>query len=377
MLLNKKLISHVIWILLASILGISMSYLILLGGKYAYGAIYDTTTSQNIIVNTPLPPPEIKEVIKKVSQISIGFVGDIIPGISAPTNIFSDVKAHTELPDIMIGNFEGVATSNTYLKCKQSSKNCFSFNGNSNFLNLLSDASFDVLNVANNHFNDYGQIGQEETLKQIKETGIQASGIKDEIIYLKKNEIKIGIVGFSTYSYTSNMNNAEKVQELVNTADQNSDLVIVIFHGGGEGVKYGHTPDETEWYLGENRGDVRSFAHNAIDAGADLVLGSGPHVLRGIEWYNDKLIAYSLGNFASANRISTAESLKTSAMLEITLDKNGSLASGKITSFEIDGNGIPHPDLNNTAISIITDLSKSDFGEQEVILNSGGEIQID
>ena len=58
MLLNKKLISHVIWILLASILGISMSYLILLGGKYAYGAIYDTTTSQNIIVNTPLPPPE-------------------------------------------------------------------------------------------------------------------------------------------------------------------------------------------------------------------------------------------------------------------------------------------------------------------------------
>src|SRR3990167_6737578 len=101
MLLNKKLISHVIWILLASILGISMSYLILLGGKYAYGAIYDTTTSQNIIVNTPLPPPEIKEVIKKVSQISIGFVGDIIPGISAPPNLFSDVKAHTE--KILVG----------------------------------------------------------------------------------------------------------------------------------------------------------------------------------------------------------------------------------------------------------------------------------
>jgi poly-gamma-glutamate capsule biosynthesis protein CapA/YwtB (metallophosphatase superfamily) len=276
----------------------------------------------------------------------------------------------------MIGNFEGVATSNTYSKCKLSSINCFSFNGNTNFVNLLSDASFDDLNVANNHFNDYGKIGQEETVAEIQNAGMRASGIKDEITYLTRNDIKIGIVGFSTYSWTTDMNKKENLQKLINMAKQNADIVIVVFHGGGEGIKYAHTPTEREWYLGEDRGDVRSFAHDAIDAGADIVLGSGPHVLRGIERYNDKIIAYSMGNFASANTLATSGALKTSAMLEAVFHKDGSLVSGTIFPFEIDKDGIPHPDLNNIAISTINELSKSDFDEQGVVLSSEGEIEI-
>ncbi len=383
---NKKFIPHIIWIILASFLGVGVSYLVIQGGTLAYGAIYSKTQESNLNKNSVNPQnAAVAEVIvadvpndiaPKEENISIGIVGDIIPDINISANLFSGVISHTERPDVMIGNFEGVATSNVYSKCKPNSTNCFSFNGNGNFLKLLSDTSFDVLNVANNHFNDYGKIGQEETLKEIREAGIVGSGMKDEITYIKRRDSKIALVGFSNYAWTSDLNNTKKVKDLVGAAKQNADIVIVIFHGGGEGAKYAHTPSGIEWYLGENRGDVRSFAHNAIDAGADIVLGSGPHVLRGIEWYNDKLIAYSLGNFAAANTFLTSDDIKISAMLEVEFDKKGSIISGKIFSFEIDKHGTPHPDSNNTAIYDMNNLSKTDFGESGAVLNSEGEIEI-
>lgn len=170
------------------------------------------------------------------------------------------------------------------------------------------------------------------------------------------------------------MNNPEALQKIIVEAKQNADIVVVIFHGGGEGIKYSHTQNNTEWYLKENRGNVRDFAHSSIDMGADIVFGSGPHVLRGIEEYKNKFIAYSLGNFSSANIFSTNSSPKTSAMIEVAFNKDGSLVSGIIYPLEIDKFGIPHLDLNNTGISIINDLSKEDFGKQGVFLNDFGSI---
>ncbi|MSU44808.1 CapA family protein [Candidatus Nomurabacteria bacterium] len=382
----KKLISHIVWTVLAFSIGIEISYLAIKGGTFAYATIYNktqqlikednTNNPQYIGMDDPLPLPQTKEVKEEISMISIGFVGDIIPGIDVSPDIFSEIISYTQKPDIMIGNLEGVATDHKYFKCKQNSLNCFSFNGDDNFINLLSEASFDVLNIANNHFNDHGGIGQEETLQKIYEAGIVPSGIKNEITYIKDKDLKIGIIGFSNYKWTTNMNNTNTVEKIIHEANENADIVIVIFHGGGEGEKYAHTGNETEWYLGENRGDLRSFSHNAIDAGADIVLGSGPHILRGMEWYNDKLIAYSLGNFASANKLSTIGSLKTSAMIEVRLHKDGSFISGIIFPFKIENYGIPRPDLEKTAIEAINELSKSDFGEQGVILSSDGEIQI-
>ena len=67
---------------------------------------------------------------------------------------------------------------------------------------------------------------------------------------------------------------------------------------GAEGTDGQHVPRGTEYYLGENRGNERVFAHALVTAGADLVLASGPHVLRGLRLFHEKLIAYSLGNFA-------------------------------------------------------------------------------
>ena len=70
-------------------------------------------------------------------------------------------------------------------------------------------------------------------------------------------------------------------------------------HGGAEGTNATHVPQGVEKFLGENRGDLRKFSRAVIDAGADLVIGHGPHVLRGMEIYKGRLIAYSLGNFST------------------------------------------------------------------------------
>lgn len=310
-----------------------------------------------------------------VETITIGFVGDIVPGPLASPDILVGAIPYTEKPDIMIGNLEGAITQHAYSKCGTHSPNCFAFNGDDHFLKLLASASFDVLNTSNNHFNDYGKKGREETIQKIIEVGIVPIGVKDSITYIHKNNLIVGLVSFSTSWWAGNIHNEKAVEKIVGEAKQNADIIVVVFHGGGEGAKYAHTPIETEWYLGENRGNVRAFAHKAIDAGADVVFGSGPHVLRGIEKYNDTLIAYSLGNFASGDsNLLNVGSLKTSAMIEVTLDKDGSFVSGIVHPFEINGMLSPYPDPQRTAISFMNNLSRNDFGERGVTIDSTGEI---
>ncbi|MEQ1499921.1 MAG: CapA family protein [Parcubacteria group bacterium] len=317
----------------------------------------------------------LKNALNFRDKVSIGFVGDIVPGLNAPKEMLDGVAEFTKRPDIMIGNLEGVITQSQYSKCGVESKNCFTFAGDENFLRLLASASFDVLNTSNNHFNDFGNEGREDTVKKIKEQGIIPVGMKDDITYINKNNIKVGIVGFSTFWYANDLNNETDVVKNITEAEKNADIVVVIFHAGGEGVNYVHTPQETEWYLGENRGDVRLFAHKSIDAGADIVLGSGPHVLRGIETYKGKLIAYSLGNFASAsNKILNTGKHKTSAMIEATLEKDGSFVSGKVYPLELNSYLEPYPDLENTAVDTINELSLSDFGSSGVLVEDSGNI---
>jgi len=348
-----------------------------------YGNTRSETLGANGLVSLGLEAGHTAKTVKKIFEsarassntIKIGFVGDIMPGISTETDLFSLVTPYLEKPDLMIGNFEGAIASETHSKCKSGNTRCYAFGGDTKFLELLKNASFDVLSVANNHFNDYGAEGQLITAREIQNAGITLAGLQNKITYVERKNLMIGIVGFSAYKWTTDINNPKKVTELVQEAEKYSDIVIVLFHGGAEGAAYTHVPHGPEWYLGENRGDLREFSRIAIDAGADIVVGSGPHVLRGMEWYNGKLIVYSLGNFAFANGVSTAGPLKTSAILEIDLEKDGTFAAGKITPIEIHYSGNPLYDNAETAVTLMNELSESDFGEQGVVLDADGEIK--
>ena len=125
----------------------------------------------------------------------------------------------------------------------------------------------------------------------------------------------------------------------------------------------------TEVAFGENRGDTRGFAHAAVDAGADLVLG--PHVVRGIERYRGRLIAYSLGNFLGYRSFSTEGALALSGILGVKLDSSGRLLSGRWTSIRLDGTGVPHVDSDEAPASSVS-LSRQDFGSRAYPISARG-----
>jgi Bacterial capsule synthesis protein PGA_cap len=130
-----------------------------------------------------------------------------------------------------------------------------------------------------------------------------------------------------------------------------------------------------EFAFGEHRGSLRRFAHRAVDAGADLVLGSGPHVLRGMERYRNRLIAYSLGNLSGWHNFATGGVLSYSALLTVELSPRGRPERGRILSLRLDGTGVPHRDPSDGAERLMKRLSRSDFGDRGAWLVRRGEVR--
>jgi len=169
------------------------------------------------------------------------------------------------------------------------------------------------------------------------------------------------------------VNDHEKAALLVKAVDKEHDLVVVSFHGGAEGSKALHVPDGREKFYGEDRGHLREFTHIVVDAGADLVLGHGPHVLRGMEVYNDRLIAYSLGNFATYGRFNLSGNLGVGAVLEVVMDADGRFVTGKVLPTKQEGEGVAVQDAGGKAIDLIRMLSADDFpGTAVKVAQDGG-----
>ncbi len=148
----------------------------------------------------------------------------------------------------------------------------------------------------------------------------------------------------------------------VKTAAKQADIVVVTFHGGAEGADKQHVKPGTETFLGENRGNLIKFSHDVVDAGADLVVGHGPHVLRGMEWRKGRLIAYSLGNFAGHDSLNWDGVLGVSALLRVTLRGDGTWVQGKVVPVRT--NGVPKRDSKKAALKSIRSLSQADFGSR-------------
>jgi hypothetical protein len=168
-------------------------------------------------------------------------------------------------------------------------------------------------------------------------------------------------MGFSPYPWSAPLNDIPAAARLVRRAAAEADIVIVLMHAGAEGANEIHTPYGSETAYGEDRGNVRAFSHAMIDAGADLVLGSGPHVIRGIERYRDHLIAYSLGNFAGWHNFGLGGNLSLSGLLTVRIDGAGRILGGRWTSLYVGQPGVPGVDSSNTSAHLVSSLSAADF----------------
>src|SRR6185437_11566962 len=145
------------------------------------------------------------------------------------------------------------------------------------------------------------------------------------------------------YPWDSNLLDIPGAQAMVRRAHKRASVVVVFIHAGAEGADQLHTPYGSQFYLGENRGDARGFSHAVIDAGASIVLGSGPHVIRGVQRYRGHLIAYSLGNFVGYHTLAGGGVLDDSAILRATLAPGGRVLAARWIPITLLG-GLPRPD---------------------------------
>ncbi len=229
----------------------------------------------------------------------------------------------------------------------------------------MKDAGFDVLSLANNHAGDFGDYGRESTRQTLDALGIKHAGSDKAQFAMTVVESKgkrIAFIGFAHNAITPNVNDLAFARALVEQANKKADLVVVSFHGGAEGIGEQRVPNRTEIFGSEKRGNLPLFARTVIDAGADLVLGHGPHVLRGMEIYKDRLINYSMGNFATYGMFTLKMETALTAIFEIKLASDGKFLSGKIYAGKQLGRGGPVLDKSGDAIRKVRELSIMDFG---------------
>lgn len=322
-------------------------------------------------------------------EITLTAVGDIMMGTSFPSKNYLPAKGvdpfAAVLPelldtDILFGNHEGTLTDTgkNAKHCKDPSK-CYSFKSPTWLADYLVNAGFDMMSIANNHIGDFGKIGITNTKKTLEEKGIAYAGVYGSpIAVFEKDGVKYGFCAFAPNNDTPKLTNIPKaVARVKELKAKGVDIIIVSFHGGAEGSKHTHVTRKTEKFYGENRGNVYKFAHAVIDAGADVVLGHGPHVARAIEVYKDRFIVYSLGNFATYGRFSLSGTKGLAPIVKITMNDQGVFIKGKIISAKQKSRVYPYIDPTNAAFKEIKKLTKEDFPEVPIHFDDDGSFYLE
>ncbi|GAB3924212.1 hypothetical protein GCM10028827_11840 [Mucilaginibacter myungsuensis] len=240
---------------------------------------------------------------------------------------------------------------------------------------IIKDAGFDVLSLANNHNNDFNYQGRKSTIEVLDSLGINHGGqlTRPTSVFTVKG-VKYGFVAFSPNAHVLPLLDLKNATRVISELRTRCDILIVSFHGGGEGTEYEHVIRDMELYMGEKRGDVYLFAHNAIDAGADMVLGNGPHVQRAMELYKDRIIAYSLGNFCTYRCVSVEGICGLSSVLKVKINRKGEFLSAKIHSFrQVRPYGLMR-DTANRAAARIKYLTELDFPESGLSISPDGAV---
>lgn len=236
----------------------------------------------------------------------VGFVKTVGEDYAYP---FANVIDYFENDDITFANLEGPLTDEGH-----PTTTGHTFRGPTDNVNILKDNSVEFVSVANNHVQDYGDIGYSSTLSTLKEAGISYVERDSSTIITLENGLSVGIYGAVYYKFDT----ADMKAEFAAMKEQGVDLIIFAPHWGIEG-NYQPTAEQ------------KKIGYAAIDAGANIVWGCHPHVLQPIEEYNGGIIYYSLGNFSFGGNTNPSD--KDTALLqqEVTIDWEGNVTLGNCT----------------------------------------------
>lgn len=321
----------------------------------------------------------------QAKPLTVATVGDIMLGTDFPQDrlpppdlkLLGPVSYTLQQADIAFGNLEGVLQDGGEpVKRCSNPANCYLFRTPTHFVQQLKEAGFDAMTLANNHARDFGEEGRSNSMAVLAAAGIRHSGRDGDIASWEVKGQKVALIAFAPFAGANSMLLSEVVQERIGQLDRSHDIVLVSFHGGAEGADVAHVPFATEYYHGENRGDVVEFAHLAVQAGADLVVGHGPHVPRALELYHDRLIAYSLGNFATYWGIKVSGDNGLAPILTVSLGPDGRFLGGKVVSARQIRPAGPFPDDEHEAARLIRRLTLADFPTSPLRIDERGNISI-
>lgn len=313
----------------------------------------------------PLPAPPA------FVPLRIAMVGDLMLGTDYPTDRLPADDGRAQLAtarpllraaDIGFGNLEGaLADGLPPVKTCNDPAACYLFRSPTRMALALADAGFDVMSLANNHARDFGEAGRDASMQALAAVGIHHSGREGDVASWTVAGRRVALIAFAPNPGAHSLLDIAGAVTRVAGLAATHDLVLVSFHGGGEGAERMRVVKGMEVYRGEQRGDLIAFAHAVIDAGADLVIGHGPHVPRALELYRERLVVYSLGNFATFYGISIAGDTGVAPLVEATLDGEGRFTAGHIHSFRQSRPEGVLPDASRRALTLMRDLTRLDF----------------
>ncbi len=282
----------------------------------------DETVTESSLVTLPIAELETEQ-LPAYSTVSFTFLGDCILSSNAddsrtgtfkeyaekmePSYFFEKAVPYYSDSDFVIANSEFVLSDRDLAKTRKDGT-AFWFRSPTSYADIFREGGIDMVTIANNHTNDYGKEGYEDTKAALDSAGIMWGDIENPV-YVKKDGITFGIICTKMFGKEFD----PIITPVVEDVTANSDIQIMFFHGGTEKT---HAPED--W--------LREMCHKYADMGIDLIVGSHPHVLRPMENYNGTDIIYSLGNFCyGANRL--PENRTVIFTETFTFDEDGSYIS--------------------------------------------------
>lgn len=250
-----------------------------------------------------------------------------------PEYFFKNVRHIFETDDLTIVNLENVFTDKNLKEISKDHNPAYWYRSKISNSRILTSSGVEAVSLANNHLNDYGTEGKNDTIKAVNDAGL-LYGHNDRTFYYEKNGYKIAVICHGLWGEWQ----AEPIINRIKEAEKESDYQIVFYHGGTERI---HTPED--WKIRASR--------KLVDNGADLVIGNHPHVLQPMETYKDVDIVYSLGNFCFGGS-KRPENRTIIYQIELTVSNDRELISWEsniIPCYVYTGN------LNNYQPAIIKD----------------------
>jgi poly-gamma-glutamate synthesis protein (capsule biosynthesis protein) len=279
--------------------------------------------------------PVANTISKDGGYVSILFVGDMMfdryirqtsekYGYSF---LFQKVEPMLKCNDLVVGNLEGPITDkqSISLDSKIGEKDNYVFTFDSKSTQVLANENIKLVNIGNNHITNFGSTGIESTRKYLMQSGVDFFGDPEKsdkrIAFENIKGLKIAFVNYNQFV----PNNKQKTFDDISKAKNlKSDMIIVYTHWGTEFVD---NPDQK----------IKDLAHEFIDDGADLIIGSHPHVIQPKEEYKGKMIYYSLGNMVFDQYF--REDTKKGLLVRMTIDPETKKLSFEDIPIKIENNG--------------------------------------